>query len=478
MRKTFFKPLFILAVLLLLPNFTSAATPTISNVSGTISNGQTLTISGSNMIQENKASWDGFFTEHSNAYGFEGTRSTDGYSEIGPSGGVYVSDVKLMGSKSIKFHSQGAWPAGPGGLGDYAAVNPRGTTGDSGDIWVRFYVRYNLLGGGWPTNYMKLIDSQGGPVNQYYLDVAGASSGAPTSFNATYDSAGHDVTIPGGALIEDRWYTIELHWKSTSPRSYQLWVDGVQLVSATPTMNSTVEYLLFGIINLAGTTSAFSLDTWFDGLAFGPSRIYPASTIEISGDGSTWKYQEPVFLSDTSSQIKVNLSGVTGTSYRLRVTNNAQQTSAIYTLSGGGGGGDTQAPSVPAGLAASVISSSQINLSWSASTDNVGVTGYKVYRGGTLLTTTTSRTYNTTGLTASTAYSYRVTAIDAAGNESSQCTAVSATTQAASTGGSTLIEESFDNNSFAARGWYDNTAHGTIVSGGQTGNCIQWAWAQ
>jgi len=410
---------------------TTTTTPTISNVAGTVSTGQTLTITGANLVQDKKSAWDGFFSNYPTSYGFEGTKTGDGYTELGTSGGTYVSDVKLMGSKSIKFHSQGAWPEGPGGLGDMAAINPRGTDGDSGDIWIRFYCRWNLLGGAWPTNYMKIIDSQGGPVNQYYLDMAGASSGAPTSFNATYDSAGHDVTIPGGALIEDRWYTIELHWKSTSPRSYQLWVDGVQLVNATPSMNSTVEYLLFGIINLAGTASAFSLDTWFDGLAFGPSRIYPASTIEISGDGSTWKYQEPVFLSDTSSQIKVNLSGVTGTSYRLRVTNNAQQTSAIYTLSGGGGGGDTQAPSVPAGLAASVISSSQINLSWSASTDNVGVTGYKIYRGGTLLTTTTSRTYNNTGLAASTAYSYMVSAIDAAGNESSQCTAVSATTQAA-----------------------------------------------
>ena len=300
MRKTFFKPLFILAALLLLPSFTSAATPTISNVSGTVSNGQTLTISGSNMIQENKANWDGFFSEHSSAYGFEGSRATDGYSEIGPSGGVYVSDVKLMGSKSIKFHSQGAWPAGAGGLGDYAAVNPRGTS-DSGDIWVRFYVRWNLLGGAWPTNYMKIMDSQGGAGNQYYLDMAGTASGQPTMFNATYDSASHNIGIPGGPLVNNRWYTVEINWKSSSPRSYKLWSDGVQILNATPSMNSTVNYLLFGIINLAGTNSSFSLDAWMDGLAFGSSRIYPASTIEVSGDGVNWKYQEPVYLSETSS---------------------------------------------------------------------------------------------------------------------------------------------------------------------------------
>ncbi|KKS30258.1 MAG: hypothetical protein UV60_C0004G0031 [Parcubacteria group bacterium GW2011_GWA2_43_11] len=90
---------------------------------------------------------------------------------------------------------------------------------------------------------------------------------------------------------------------------------------------------------------------------------------------------------------------------------------------------DTTAPSVPS-LTATAVSSSQINLSWTASTDNVGVTGYKVYRNGTYLTTTTSTSHNSTGLTASTAYSYRVSAVDAAGNESSQSVAKSATTHA------------------------------------------------
>jgi hypothetical protein len=43
-------------------------------------------------------------------------------------------------------------------------------------------------------------------------------------------------------------------------------------------------------------------------------------------------------------------------------------------------------------------------------------------------------------------------------------------------GGTTLFTESFEDTGYAARGWYDNTAHGTIVSGGQSGNCLQWAW--
>lgn len=89
---------------------------------------------------------------------------------------------------------------------------------------------------------------------------------------------------------------------------------------------------------------------------------------------------------------------------------------------------DVTPPSVPTGLSATAVSASQINLSWNASTDNVGVTGYKIYRGGSLLTTSTATTFQNTGLSEITAYSYQVSAYDAAGNESSKCTAVGATT--------------------------------------------------
>ena len=88
-------------------------------------------------------------------------------------------------------------------------------------------------------------------------------------------------------------------------------------------------------------------------------------------------------------------------------------------------------PSTPTGLSASAISSSQIKLSWTASTDNVGVTGYRVYRAGTLIATLGAVTaYQNTGLAASTNYSYTVQALDVAGNASGQSTAASVTTQA------------------------------------------------
>src|SRR5437763_14313640 len=91
---------------------------------------------------------------------------------------------------------------------------------------------------------------------------------------------------------------------------------------------------------------------------------------------------------------------------------------------------DTTPPSVHKGLTASAVSSSQINLSWTASSDNVGVSGYRVYRNGTQIATTSATSFANTGLSPSTTYSYTVAAYDAAGNLSAQSSSASATTPA------------------------------------------------
>ena len=104
--------------------------------------------------------------------------------------------------------------------------------------------------------------------------------------------------------------------------------------------------------------------------------------------------------------------------------------------SGGGGGGgsssatpaDTTPPSTPANLSATVTSPSQINLSWSASTDNVAVTGYNVYRDGTLIGTATANNYSDTGLAPSTLHSYWVSAVDSSNNVSTTTGGVSSQT--------------------------------------------------
>ncbi|MEW6089007.1 MAG: fibronectin type III domain-containing protein [bacterium] len=95
---------------------------------------------------------------------------------------------------------------------------------------------------------------------------------------------------------------------------------------------------------------------------------------------------------------------------------------------------DTQSPSVPANLRYTSKGRNYISLAWNASTDNVGVTGYNIYRKkgsyGTWSKVGTSQvlSYNDTGLSSSTTYYYKVSAYDAAGNESAQSSQISVTT--------------------------------------------------
>jgi chitodextrinase len=82
--------------------------------------------------------------------------------------------------------------------------------------------------------------------------------------------------------------------------------------------------------------------------------------------------------------------------------------------------GDTQPPSVPSNVTATGLTMNSIQVGWTASTDNVGVTGYNIFRNGGLVGTSATTSYTDTGLTPSTTYSYKVSAYDAQGNNSAQ----------------------------------------------------------
>ena len=94
---------------------------------------------------------------------------------------------------------------------------------------------------------------------------------------------------------------------------------------------------------------------------------------------------------------------------------------------------DTDPPSVPAGLTASPTSASQINLTWTESNDNEGVTEYRIYRDGNQIGTSPTTSYSDTGLTQNTQYCYTAQAYDAVGNPSGQSEQACATTPESST---------------------------------------------
>ena len=133
------------------------------------------------------------------------------------------------------------------------------------------------------------------------------------------------------------------------------------------------------------------------------------------------------------------LSGSTTYLYRVRATDAAGNLSGYSNVVSAStpSGADTQAPTAPSGLTAAVISSSQINLSWTASADNTGVTAYYIERCAgtgcvsfTQVASATTTSYGDSGLSGSTTYLYRVRATDAAGNLSPYSNVVTASTAA------------------------------------------------
>ncbi|MDC0708902.1 cellulose binding domain-containing protein [Stigmatella sp. ncwal1] len=137
----------------------------------------------------------------------------------------------------------------------------------------------------------------------------------------------------------------------------------------------------------------------------------------------------------------------------------------------GGGVGDTQRPTAPGNLGATGTTLSSVSLAWSASTDNVAVTGYDVYRGALRVATLPSSmlSYKDTGLSANTTYKYTVYARDAAGNVSEVSNTVSATTQSSGgeTGGCTATYQ-------VASEW--GTGFGATVTVTNTGTTVTQGW--
>lgn len=98
---------------------------------------------------------------------------------------------------------------------------------------------------------------------------------------------------------------------------------------------------------------------------------------------------------------------------------------------------DTTPPSTPTGLKVTGTGPGSISLGWTASTDNVAVTGYRVYEGTAVAAVSTGPAVNVSGLLAGSSHTFSVTALDAAGNESGRSTAVTAVAGSGSSPGIT-----------------------------------------
>ena len=153
---------------------------------------------------------------------------------------------------------------------------------------------------------------------------------------------------------------------------------------------------------------------------------YTFTILDSYGDGICCSYGQGSY-SLTSGGVTIVSGGSFGAS---EVT--------AFCVDTGGGGPDTQPPTIPGNLTASNTTQTTTDLSWTASTDNVAVTGYNIYVDGSLAGSTTALSTTVSGLIPSTTYNMGVTAIDAAGNESAPAT-VNVTTQSSGGGGGSNV---------------------------------------
>jgi Concanavalin A-like lectin/glucanases superfamily len=116
--------------------------------------------------------------------------------------------------------------------------------------------------------------------------------------------------------------------------------------------------------------------------------------------------------------------------------------------------GDAGPPNAPTNVTATAVSSSRVDLSWTASDDDIGVTGYRIVRNGAVLTTVTGTSYSDTSVAAGTSYQYVVHALDQAGNVSPASAPATVATPPATPSG-TVFSDGFESGDFSQ--WTANT---------------------
>jgi parallel beta-helix repeat protein len=180
---------------------------------------------------------------------------------------------------------------------------------------------------------------------------------------------------------------------------------------------------------LANTVTNSSDDTaGRDGIRISGNDAIPCDDNEVRSNTAT-DTQSP-----KTQKYGVNIA--TSLCHRTVLDSNTLSGNLTGDLRDGGSGtimvtsGDAEAPSAPPSVSATATSPTEVDVTWDAATDNVGVTGYHVYREGSLLTTVAGDTlvYTDATATAGATYTYSVTALDAAGHESPATQAAPVTT--------------------------------------------------
>ena len=261
----------------------------------------------------------------------------------------------------------------------------------------------------------------------YWFDDAGGVL-TPTTAYVEYWNGSAWVNCGTVPKVKDAWNVLNISsvttnkfrismfntTQSTGILEWRVWDNSSS--SCAPT--SIVPYTQ---INAGAWTQTASATLSVGGsVKFGPQ---PAS-------GGSWSWSGPAGFTAATREITVsNIQSTQAGTYVATYTNTCgAKTVQNFTVTVNGGTVDTQAPTTPGTPTASNITGSGCTLSWTASTDNIAVTGYQILRNGTAIMTVSGNTANVTGLAAATTYSFTVKAYDAASNYSAASGATSVTT--------------------------------------------------
>ena len=443
----------LLTHLFILTGITYATTPVVSNVTGTVQTGQTLTITGTNLMNDNSANW----IKNDNGLGvpISDTVVNQDYF-IGAPAGSWMQDTNGIslfdGWKDTRYYE----PGNPVNfdnttyLFSNSGLSVKNTTNTSciiagcgaANIYAspitkpsNFYVSaYLMFNGTWASVYQKLFNIMGG-TGEVYVQPNCNGDGTVTGiyFKCSGQVTDHNgvttAPVPSSTSMswdQNVWHYAEflIDTTSYSGDQYTLWWDGVQVAQVLFGSHSGVspDTLELGIPNWAGfngqngnpyipTVPPFTV--WVSRYVISTSRIGEASRVEV-GNSPTYNansvvWQRPVRLSDTSSQVTLDLTGLGSGPYYLWVTNNQQGRSGSYLL------GSSSSPTLsPVSNFSSTLLSGTVPLSVSftdTSTNSPTAWSWTFGDGGTSTSQNPTHQYTSAGT-----YSVSLTATNSAGS--------------------------------------------------------------
>lgn len=296
-------------------------------------------------------------------------------------------------------------------------------TGTTGAAWPS---QWTTTAGG--TSSSATIQSNAGRLT--YPTVSNYAQGTFEFLSGMTASRDFDITVTVTfPVITERYLYIMGRANSTGSVGY-----GVNIYPAAGTASiGIVRWDSGGATDLAAN------------LAGGTWTANVARKVRVQGIGNTiqckvWDASGSEPSSWLSSVTDTTYSATTGrvalTVYTGASTSGSFVTLDDLTVTDGVSSTDTTAPTVPGSPAATANSATSVTVTWTASTDAVGVASYRIQRGGTTLTAgaaVVGTSFTDTTAAPSTTYSYTVSAVDAAGNRSAESSAATATTPADTT---------------------------------------------